>query len=58
MENNENIYHAYCLKCKKRLRKWLYEKVKEPISIRDGHPENLVKRLKINHNLDEVLANW
>ena len=56
LNNFRHLY--YCLKFKKQLRKWLWEKVREPIVKRIYSPNYLVENLVDDDNLDTVLHNW
>ena len=57
LNNFRHLY--YCLKFKKQLRKWLWEKVREPIVKRIYSPNYLVENLDDEEdNLDTVLHNW
>ena len=57
LNNFRHLY--YCLKFKKQLRKWLWEKVREPIVKRIYSPNYLVENLVDEEdNLDTVLNNW
>ena len=54
-----NFRHLYyCLKFKKQLRKWLWEKVREPIIKKLYNPLYLIENLKEEDDLDTVLKNW
>ena len=54
-----NFRHLYyCLKFKKQLRKWLWEKVKEPNAKKLYNPMYLIENLGDEDDLDEVLSNW
>jgi hypothetical protein len=55
---NNFIFLYYCLRYKKQFRKLLYEKVREPVAIKKYHPNNLIKRLDENSDLDMVLEEW
>jgi Leucine-rich repeat (LRR) protein len=55
---NNFRYLYYCLKFKKKLRKWLYEKVIEPKKIKKFHPNYLIENLGDEDDLDTVLHNW
>jgi len=47
------------MKYKKRLREWLYTKVKEPLAMKRFHPNYLLDKLTTEDaDLEEVLANW
>jgi hypothetical protein len=50
----------YHLLCKKKLRKWLWKRVREPKIQRMYHPDNLKKILDNieNCNLEEILDDW
>jgi Leucine-rich repeat (LRR) protein len=57
LNNFRHLY--YSLKFKKQFRKWLWEKVREPIAKRMYSPNYLVENLDDNEdNLDTVLDNW
>ena len=54
-----NFRHlCYCLKFKKQLRKWLWEKVREPNVKKLYNPNYLVDNLGDEDDLDTVLNNW
>jgi Leucine-rich repeat (LRR) protein len=54
-----NFRHLYyCLKFKKKLREWLWEKVREPKIIKIYNPIYLVENLNEEDDLDIVLNNW
>jgi Leucine-rich repeat (LRR) protein len=54
-----NFRHLwYCLKFKKQLRKWLWEKVREPSAKKLYNPKYLIENLGDKDDLDEVLKNW
>jgi hypothetical protein len=48
----------YYLKFKKQLRKWLWEKVREPNIKKLYNPIYLIENLKEEDDLDTVLNNW
>jgi len=56
LNNFRHLY--YCLKFKKQLRKWLWERVREPIIKRMYNPLYLLENLGENDDLDTVLDNW
>jgi len=70
--NNDNLFQikqnirtlnncrhlCYCLKFKKQLRKWLWEKVREPSAKKLYDPIYLLENLGDEDDLDEVLNNW
>jgi hypothetical protein len=57
LNNFRHLY--YSLKFKKQFRKWLWEKVREPIAQRMYSPNYLVENLDDDEdNLDTVLDNW
>jgi Leucine-rich repeat (LRR) protein len=56
LNNFRDLY--YCLKFKKQLRKWLWEKVREPNAMRQYGPNYLIENLGDDDDLDEVLDNW
>jgi Leucine-rich repeat (LRR) protein len=54
-----NCRHLYwCLQFKKKFRKWLWEKVREPNAMRQYGPNYLIENLGDDDDLDEVLYNW
>jgi hypothetical protein len=54
-----NVRHLYyCLKFKKQLRKWLWEKVREPNIKNRYSPNYLIENLRDEDDLDTVLDNW
>ena len=55
---NNFRYLYYCLKFKKQLRKWLWEKVREPIIKKMYNPVYLVENLGDEDDLDIFLDNW
>ena len=55
---NNFRYLYYCLQYKKQLRKWLWEKVREPNIMQKYHPKYLIENLGEDNDLDEVLNNW
>ena len=56
LNNFRHLY--YCLKLKKPLKKWLWEKVREPKIKKIYNPMYLIKNLGDEDDLDEVLKNW
>jgi len=48
----------YCLKFKKQIRKWLWEKVREPNIKKIYSPIYLIENLGDDDDLDTVLNNW
>jgi len=54
---NKFRYLYYCLKFKKPLRKWLWEKVREPNIMKIYSPKYLVENLDEDDDLDTVLKN-
>jgi hypothetical protein len=48
----------YCLRLKKQLRKWLWEKVREPKIKEKYSPKYLIENLKEEDDLDTFLSNW
>ena len=56
LNNFRHLY--YCLKFKKQLRKWLWEKVKEPSAKKLYNPMYLIEILGDEDDLDTVLNNW
>jgi Leucine-rich repeat (LRR) protein len=56
LNNFRHLY--YCLKFKKQLRKWLWEKVREPIVKKIYCPNYLIENLGQDDELDTVLDNW
>ena len=56
LNNFRHLY--YCLKYKKQLRKWLWEKVREPNAKKLYNPNYLIENLKEEDDLDTVLDNW
>jgi Leucine-rich repeat (LRR) protein len=55
---NKFRYLYYCVKFKKHLRKWLWEKVREPNIMKMYHPKYLIENLGENDDLDTFLDNW
>jgi len=55
---NNFRYLYYCLKLKKQLRKWLWEKVREPNIKKIYSPMYLIENLGQDDDLDTVLNNW
>jgi Leucine-rich repeat (LRR) protein len=55
---NNLRYLYYCLKFKKQLRKWLWEKVREPNIMKIYHPNYLIENLGDEDDLDIILSNW
>jgi Leucine-rich repeat (LRR) protein len=56
VNNFRDLY--YCLKFKKQFRKWLWEKVREPIVKKLYNPDYLIENLGDDDDLDTVLNNW
>jgi len=56
LNNFRHLY--YCLEFKKQLRKWLWEKVREPIIKKLYNPKYLVENLGEDDDLDTFLNNW
>jgi Leucine-rich repeat (LRR) protein len=56
LNNFRHLY--YCLKFKKQLRKWLWEKVREPSAKKIYNPDYLVENLGDEDDLDIFLDNW
>jgi hypothetical protein len=56
LNNFRDLY--YCLKFKKQLRKWLWEKVREPNAMRQYSPIYLIENLGDEDDLDAVLDKW
>ena len=56
LNNFRHLY--YCLKFKKQLRKWLWEKVREPNVKKMYNPIYLIENLGEDDDLDTVLNNW
>jgi Leucine-rich repeat (LRR) protein len=56
LNNFRHLY--YCLKFKKQLRKWLWEKVREQNAKKMYSPMYLIENLGQNNDLDTVLNNW
>ena len=56
LNNFRDLY--YCLKFKKQLRKWLWEKVREPNVMKRYSPNYLIENLGDEDDLDTVLNNW
>jgi len=56
LNNFRHLY--YCLKFKKQLRKWLWEKVREPSAKKLYNPKYLIENLGDKDDLDTVLGNW
>jgi hypothetical protein len=48
----------YYLKFKNRFKKWLWERVREPIIIQKYHPSYLIENINENIILDDFLENW
>ena len=55
---NNFRYLYYCLKFKKQLRKWLWEKVREPSAKKLYNPIYLIENLGEDDDLDTLLDNW
>ena len=56
LNNFRHLY--YCLQFKEQLRKWLWEKVREPNAKKLYNPIYLIENLGDEDDLDEVLSNW
>ena len=56
INNFRHLY--YCLKFKKQLRKWLWEKVREPNVKKLYNPIYLIENLGDEDDLDTILNNW
>ena len=56
LNNFRHLY--YSLKFKKQLRKWLWEKVREPSAKKLYNPIYLIENLGEDDDLDTVLNNW
>jgi Leucine-rich repeat (LRR) protein len=56
LNNFRHLY--YCLKFKKQLRKWLWEKVREPNVKKIYNPIYLIENLGDEDELDTILNNW
>ena len=56
LNNFRHLY--YCLKFKKQLKEWLWEKVREPNAKKIYNPEYLIENLGDEDDLDTVLDNW
>jgi Leucine-rich repeat (LRR) protein len=56
LNNFRHLY--YCLKFKTQLRKWLWEKVREPKIQIIYNPTNLIRNLDDKTDLDTFLDNW
>jgi len=56
INNFRHVY--YCVKFKKQLRKWLWEKVREPNIMKMYHPKYLIENLGEDDDLDTFLDNW
>ena len=56
LNNFRHLY--YCLQFKKQLRKWLWEKVREPSAKKLYNPIYLLENLGDEDDLDAVLNNW
>jgi hypothetical protein len=56
LNNFRHLY--YCLKFKKQLRKWLWEKVREPKVKKMYSPNYLIENLGQDDDLDTILNNW
>ena len=55
---NDFRHLYYCLKFKKQLRKWLWEKVREHNAKKRYSPMYLIENLGEDDDLDTVLDNW
>ena len=56
LNNFRHLY--YCLKFKKQLKEWLWEKVREPNAKKIYNPKYLIENLGDEDDLDTVLDNW
>jgi Leucine-rich repeat (LRR) protein len=56
LNNFRHLY--YCLKFKKQLKEWLWEKVREPNAKKIYNPKYLIENLGDHDDLDAVLDNW
>jgi hypothetical protein len=56
LNNFRHLY--YCLQFKKQLRKWLWEKVREPNTKKLYNPIYLIENLGEDDDLDTFLNNW
>jgi len=56
LNNFRHLY--YCLKFKKQLRKWLWEKVREPNVKKMYNPNYLIEKLGEDDDLVSFLDNW
>jgi hypothetical protein len=56
LNNFKDLFYA--LKFKNKFRKWLWEKVRLPKIQAFYNPNNLLKILKDDDDLDDVLAGW
>ena len=56
VNNFRNLY--YCLQFKNQLRKWLWENVREPNAKKLYNPNYLIKNLREEDDLDELIDNW
>jgi len=56
LNNFRHLY--YCLKFKKQLKEWLWEKVRELNAKKIYNPEYLIENLGDEDDLDTVLDNW
>ena len=56
LNNCRHLY--YCLQFKEQLRKWLWEKVREPKIQKMYNPIYLIENLGDEDDLDTVLNNW
>jgi hypothetical protein len=54
--NFRNLY--WCLKFKKQLKKWLWEKIREPKIMKKYHPSYLFENLREDTDLDTFLNNF
>jgi len=54
---NNFRYLYWSLKFKKQLRKWLWEKIREPKIMKENHPSYLFENLTEDTDLDEFLDN-
>ena len=53
-----NFRHLYwCLKFKKQLKKWLWERIREPKIMKQYHPNYLFENLRKDTDLNKFLDN-
>jgi hypothetical protein len=55
---NNCCHLYYCLKFKKQLKKWLWEKVREPNAKKIYNPKYLIENLGDEDDLNTFLDNW